>query len=1067
MKIPITRTKVIQPQRRRELLSRPRLIELMLDLLDFRLVLLLAPAGYGKTSLLVDLIDQIEIPFCWYALDPFDSQFGRFISHFIASVEERFPEVGQRVAARVGEITDEMDVERVVAVLVDETLDHIRGHFIMVLDDYHLVEESDAVNGFVSLLVQQAGTNFHLILSSRTPPPLPDLIRMVAQAQVGGLSFDELAFQPEEIQALLLQNHQLTISDAVAHELAWESEGWITALLLSTQAMGQRMASQLHVARGSGVDLYDYLAQQVLDQQSPEVRDFLLRTSLLEEFNAEMCEAVLGESGDWHNLITQVLHNNLFVSTVDAGGSWIRYHHLFRDFLQTRLTSEHPCEAEQIRQRLAAWYEKREEWEKSYALYRHLGDVRALVELIERAGSALFKGGRAKTLAGWIEALPRDCWTGNPSLLSLRGGALVILGQMVQGIALLQRAISLSRAQEASDQLARSLLRRTVAHRFVGDYGAALADAQEALEVAEREGLEVARAEALRAKGMSLYHLGQTEEAITCLMEALATYDLLGEMQNVAHVHLDLGAAELNRGRYSKAMDHYTRALAYLEETDNAEKLANLLNDLAVSHHLRGDYLKAVDALERAFDYARTSGYTRMEAYILCTLGDIYQELDGLSAARDAYRMARQCAETCDESFLLFYLLLAEATLSQAQGNVVQARYLLDAAHGQVAEGGSSLEQALHQLASGRLALDEACYPEAIDFLSEAVGQFEQMQRYPESVRAHLYLAVSLRSCGDEARASQHLDHAFRLAVQLDSMHLLVSAGRTVADSLRAWSEESPAGTKVEALVDQVTQHEGTVQEERRLVRRRAVTIPFDPPTIQIQGLGDATARLGDKEVEWGWSKARDLLFCLLVQKQGIPKEALAELLWPESRQARQKARFKEAIYYLRRALGADIVVFDGIRYRFNYKLDYAYDVEEFLANLEAAAAAERVAERIHAFQAAIEHYRGPFVPPIQDEWALPERAILQQRYLDALLALATYYQEQNELDEVLLLCNVALQTDPALEEAHRLAMRVYAAQGNHAEVARQFERCRDALQGELAVRPSAQTVKLYKRLTG
>ena len=142
----ITRTKVFLPRRRPDLLSRQRLLDLLLDYLDYRLVIVAAPAGYGKTSLLVDMAHRIEMPVCWYALDALDRDSQRFILHFIASIAQAFPRFGQRSwAALQGGILSVSDLDRLASTIVNEACEHIREHFVVVLDDYHLVDDSEEI----------------------------------------------------------------------------------------------------------------------------------------------------------------------------------------------------------------------------------------------------------------------------------------------------------------------------------------------------------------------------------------------------------------------------------------------------------------------------------------------------------------------------------------------------------------------------------------------------------------------------------------------------------------------------------------------------------------------------------------------------------------------------------------------------------------------------------------------------------------------------------------------------------------------------------------------------------
>lgn len=192
---------------------------------------------------------------------------------------------------------------------------------------------------------------------------------LVARSQVGAIGAEELAFKVEEIQALVLQNYHLSISEAQAEELVRETEGWITGLLLSTRPSWKGTIDRLRAVRASGVKLYDFLANQILDQHPAAIRDFLLRTSLLDEFNADLCQAVLTptvyrEGADWSTLIQSILKDNLFILPVGEEDTWLRYHNLFRNFLQDQLEREHPEEKGPVLRQLANYYTNQEKWEK-------------------------------------------------------------------------------------------------------------------------------------------------------------------------------------------------------------------------------------------------------------------------------------------------------------------------------------------------------------------------------------------------------------------------------------------------------------------------------------------------------------------------------------------------------------------------------------------------------------------------------------------------------------------------------------------------------------------------------
>jgi LuxR family transcriptional regulator, maltose regulon positive regulatory protein len=478
-----------------------------------QLLVISAPAGYGKTSLILDFAYHVDIPVCWYSLDTLDHDIQRFVTYFIACIAQRFPSFGsQSYAALEAANPGSIDLDRLVSAIVNDAYEHIQEHFLVVLDDYHLVNVNSEIDYFINRFIQDVDENCHLVLLSRTLLALPDMPLMIARSQVGGLSFEELAFRPEEIQSLVLQNYQSSMPDAVAEELIQETEGWITGLLLTAHTMWQGMANLLRVARVSGVGLYEYLAQQVLEQQSPSNRKFLLQSSLLEEFDAELCQSVFGEGADWAALIENILQNNLFVLPVGDDGKWIRYHHLFRDFLQDTFEREYPEQLSRLLKQLTEVYVQRHEWEKAYSACQRLGDPLETAQLIEQVGSAMITHGRFGALAEWIDGLPRDLMASNPNLMSLRGATAVNQGSLENGLSLLNQAGNALRSKEEPVGLALTLVRRASAYRFMGKYSHSLEDASEALALSENEAVPLqVKAESLRAIGMSHYHLGKAE----------------------------------------------------------------------------------------------------------------------------------------------------------------------------------------------------------------------------------------------------------------------------------------------------------------------------------------------------------------------------------------------------------------------------------------------------------------------------------------------------------------------------------------------------------------------------
>jgi LuxR family maltose regulon positive regulatory protein len=1071
MYIPVTRTKIVLPRRRADLLTRQRLIDLMVELTDYKLIILAAPAGYGKTSMLIDFASQTNMPVCWYALDTLDREPLRFITHLIASLAQRFPNFGvQSFAALEATNPSDPDFNQIITTIVNDAYDNIQEHFLLVLDDYHLVNETREIDDIINRFIQDVAENCHLVLSSRSLLSLPDLPILVARSQVGGLSFEELVFHPDELKALVQQNYQVQLEDSVAEELAKETEGWITGFLLSAQTMWKGLVNQIRVARVSGVSLYDYLAQQALENQPTHLRNFLLRTSLLEEFDEELCTTVLGADCNCTSNIAAVLQNNLFVIPVGEDGQWIRYHHLFRDFLQSRLQTEDPQAFDDILHRLAEVHAQRQEWEQAYYALQKLSDPGAQAQLIDQCGSELIKSGRNNLLGEWLERLPPDLFSLRPNLLSLRGTVAIQQGQDAYGYELLDRAEAAFRQSGDLPQLARTLARRAISNRLFGRYQSALSDAQEALKIATDEPqMEAIQAEAFRAIGSTYNAMGRVHEALDYLERAKITYQKLQDRQNVATVLIDLGFTYSGSGGYKQALACFEEALEIWKSVRNAVGQANLLNNLGVLHHLLGNYIQAAKTFEEALAYASIAGLKRTQVYIYCSLGDLYLDLHALSSAQEAYRRANEILTQINDNFLNFYLNLVQATLSRKRNALDQSQRFLDQAKYLILEHESESQWGLWYYESGQLSLKMSEPKDAIQHLQKAAQVFEKGGQTVEAARSYLLLASAHDQAGESEFARTTLQKALNAVATLDSQHVLIVTAQEAHNFLKKYVKDEELGGNVAEILAGVEQLEAELPKLRRGMRPHLETIPFGPPKITIHAFGASQVELDGKPIttpEWiSQKRVRELFFYILAHPEGLTKESIGVVFWPDSNPSQLKLQFKNAIYRMRYALGQEVVEFENDRYRFNRNLDYEYDVETFTNYLHRAGNNVDRQQKTILLEKAVNVYQHPYLGDVEGSWVIPIREALWREFTTSVSSLSQLFLEDSYNDKVLEYSQKLLALDPCLEEAHRLAMRAYSAKGDRAGLVRQFERCRKALHDEIDAPPSPQTISLFDTL--
>jgi LuxR family maltose regulon positive regulatory protein len=1071
LNIPVSKTKIIPPRRRDELLERKRLLDMLFEALDKKLTLVSAPAGYGKTSLLIDLVKQSEYKSCWLSLDELDREPQRFVAYLLASIAQQFPGFGQQTAAVLNGLTSiQNEMERLAVMMVNEAYELINEHFVLILDDFHILENDTPIHDFLNRFIQLVDDNCHIVISSRTLTTLYDLPLMVAREQVSGLSFSDLTFRKEEIQALILQNNHVHISDEDAQKLIDETEGWITGLQFSGINLARKSITK--PIANTGVGLFDYLGQQVVDRQPLWMREFLMRTSIMEEFDSELCEAVLAplypEKQDWDTLIKAVIQNNLFALPVGADGRSLRYHHLFRDYLQARFKREHQQEIHLILARLGNAYETMGEWEKAHYVIKQLGDMEALARVIERASFNNLQK-MSSLVEGWLYDLPPSILRNHAGILSVSGTIELIKGDFRNGIAHLDRSIEAFLSDGNIAQLALALIRRSTGHRYLGDYPAALLDVEEALRLTEdRDDMQSLFAEALHIKGMAFFRMGNTRQALDLYRHSHEILIRLNEVHSIPELLLEIGTACLILGDFREAEKSYNDLLKIWKREGNIWSQAILLNNIGNMYHQEGYYEKSAHAYEDGLLCAQRSGHTRSEALISISLGDLYTELMDFEIAAQSYLHAEKLLQDRRDQFLVFSLHVGRINLAILKNE-------LDDAHSMIADLGeivkpdqSHYENGTLDFVSGKLHLLSARFPDAIRCLQSAELHFEEDGRELEMNIARVWLAAAYLADEKREAALQKIEEVF--ANRRIIAHFIIVA---VAQSKR-WLASLQKDPNMGRLIRDLFLRAERLMQKFPAIRRElhlhvhAVQVP--DARLSIQAFGHPVVRVAGRTLnisDWQTQSVRDLFFLFLTQSRFLSKEQIAQVIWPEwDEPSKIKLRFKNELYRLRRAVGQETILFENNLYSFNRSLDYEYDVESFESHIARAKSAQTIEEQINSYRKAVDLVQGPYLIDLYFDWILIDRERLNQIYLKALLTLAELYQKQALLGEALAMCQRALEADPVLEPAFRIMLQIHHRLGDRQAMARTYQTCSQALHQYLSMPPSQQTEELYRKLT-
>jgi LuxR family maltose regulon positive regulatory protein len=401
-------TKLYIPSIRPELVSRPRLIERLNAGLHRKLTLVSAPAGFGKTTLLSEWVAGCGRPVAWLSLDEGDNDPARFLAYLVAALQTIEGNVGKGVLAAL-QSPGVVNVEPILTTLLNE-IASLPHNFILVLDDYHVIE-SQPVDKALTFTLDHLPPRMHLVIASRTDLTLP-LSRLRARGQLTEVRAGDLRFTTDEATAFLKRVVRLPISSDDVCALEKRTEGWITGLQLAAVAMQgldqrEQIARFIHNFGGSHRYVIDYLVDEVLDQQTPGVQEFLLQTSILDRMTAPLCNAVTSRE-DSQAILERLEAANLFLIPLDGERRWYRYHHLFADLLRQRLRQTLPEQVPMLHCRASEWYTRH--GFQFEAVHHALagGDLERAADLIEANGLSLIGQGAFATVRNWIDTLPKS-----------------------------------------------------------------------------------------------------------------------------------------------------------------------------------------------------------------------------------------------------------------------------------------------------------------------------------------------------------------------------------------------------------------------------------------------------------------------------------------------------------------------------------------------------------------------------------------------------------------------------------------------------------------------------------
>jgi LuxR family maltose regulon positive regulatory protein len=667
----LLRSKVVVPALGYEHLPRPRLLAALEAAATRRLTLVVAPVGYGKSRLLAKWCRSTAAthPTAWLTLDAHDNDPQSFCPYLIHALREAYPDRFDRSLAALHRAADQLP-QSLLPTLLNELWGSGPDTWL-VLDDVHVITSPSCLASF-RFFVEQLPTGCHLLLASRTDPPI-GLARLRVRRQLRELRTPDLRFTPDEARAFLTDTLKLDLSPDSVAQLEARTEGWAAGLYLAALSLRDHPDPQRFVARFAGQHrhLVDYFGGEVLDHLPEADRSFLVQTAILDQLSGPLCDALL-DTTDAAQRLRSLAQQNLFVFPVDDTWQWYRYHPLFRDLLLAELRRRFPDHLADLHHRAAAWYAAA--GEAAAAMHHALAadDERLVGDLFLAEAVPLTHQGRLATVTTWLAALPARAVAARPAL-ALATAWIAALARHAP--ADVTRRIALAEGGpadgpfflgEPSLAAAVALVRASYP---VDDVGAATADAEVAVAACtdpETEAYPTARV----ALGRALYLAGRPAEAQAPLEAALRGPRAAVQVQALSHTLATLAQVCGALGEAARAGELARRAVGLLEERELAAAPRLWQTAVALGQVLvrEGRLAEAVTVLAEGVEpeLAWLRAWPLHHALALVTLAGLHHAQGLLPEARARLVEARAAVQGCRDAGMLPGLIAeAERELGQ------------------------------------------------------------------------------------------------------------------------------------------------------------------------------------------------------------------------------------------------------------------------------------------------------------------------------------------------------------------------------------------------------------------
>lgn len=1064
-------TKVRPPQRRKDVLRRVRLIDILHQNLHRKLTFVSAPAGYGKTTLLVDFAADVDAIVLWYRIGADDNDLVQFVRHLVAAFQQHIPQFGVSIEEKLNSLGSAPDSATLAIDFINEVEQKVEDFSLLVLDDYHLAGENQQIVDFVESLLEHLPDKLRLLMGSRSVYGIPTASLYIRDELVT-ISADELRFRADELQKLVLQNYRMRLSDEQAQEFATRADGWIVAILLALRTMENGILPKFN---GGMEKMYEYLAEEVVNRQSEELRDFMLATSILSDFTEAQCN-YLRERTDSATYLRSLEERNLFVSRTETSqGPSYRYHQLFSEFLQDYFARHQKPRLQALHRRAAEWHRQRGEWEAAIEHKLAAGDKKEAAQWIDAVAVDFYDFGRQALLALWADALAKapDKRKDAPRLLLYQAKWLVNQSNFERSSQLLDIVEPVFRSAGNHEMQANVAITRGMIARFTGKHQDAIRLANQAQDLLAGKPHTLQWFQSERLKGLPNYFSGDVPAAIEHLKSAVTGFRKLARdaesrnqaqlLYDMAETLNDLGLVYINTGHMLEAQQAFRESLeTHISIRSNLSALASAHNNMAYMNHQVGLYREAWKEYITAVQQASATNNFRVLVGVRNGIGELLLDLSEPMEAKQSFMSALSTGDSNENRPEFVGTFIGLARTERMAGNHNEAMNWLRRA---ASFPGAPLDESEYATELGSIYAEMNQDDLALKQFEIALSGWNDARLPKQSEVLAAYLSGCLFFKKKRVSLAQsRLEQALRGAAKLGYDQFLIIPTRKHQAILREFTNAFPS-KQIEKLLERV----GNLPTRKSLLDNEADSVT-EPLLLEVHGFGQGVVRKNGDLTNaniWRSNRARALFFYIL-DRGKVRKDTIGLDFWPDFSTGKISSNFHATLWRVRQALGfKDAITFEEDQYFLHPSIGVWYDVAEFESYIfQAKKPGLTQRERVELLKQAVSLYSQPFLQDIYMEWADKRRDELKNLHLETLIDLAELEAKTGKYREAKRLYEKVIDVDPYRDEVHLSLMKTLVESGAPSAAIAHFKDYRSLLRKELNAEPLEELQEYYEQLT-